>query len=80
MNCVLPAEAAREVLARRALRRSLAEWGRYKGFEPARHHQLICDEIESFLESDETHWSNRQLICAKQRSLIFGALWMEGTV
>jgi hypothetical protein len=26
---------------------------RYKGFEPAKHHQLIISEIESFLESDD---------------------------
>lgn len=46
-------EAARELLTRRAIRRSLIEWGRYKGFEPAPHHRLICDEIEAFLESNE---------------------------
>src|SRR5438093_3538315 len=48
-----PSQAAREVLTRRAIRSSLIEWGRYKGFEAAPHHRLICDEIEAFLESDE---------------------------
>jgi predicted phage terminase large subunit-like protein len=46
-------EAAREVLARRTVRRSLIEWGRYKGYEAAQHHRLICEEIEAFLEGDE---------------------------
>ena len=46
-------EAAAEILAkRRLIRTSFAEWARYKGFEPAAHHQLIIDEIEAFLESD----------------------------
>jgi len=50
---VSPQEAARALLQRRTVRRSLAEWGRFKGFEPAPHHQLICDEIEDFLASDD---------------------------
>jgi predicted phage terminase large subunit-like protein len=29
------------------------EWARYRGFEPAAHHQLIIEEIESFLASDD---------------------------
>jgi predicted phage terminase large subunit-like protein len=37
----------------RSIRRSLTEWAKYKGFEPAEHHQLIIDEIEAFLESDD---------------------------
>jgi hypothetical protein len=45
--------AAKEVLRRRAIRRSLIEWGRHKGYEAAPHHRLICDEIESFLSSDD---------------------------
>jgi hypothetical protein len=45
--------AAAELLRRRAIRRDLAEWGRYKGFEPAPHHQLICREIDAFLNSDD---------------------------
>jgi predicted phage terminase large subunit-like protein len=47
------ASAAREVLRRRSIRCDLMEWGRYKGFEPAPHHQLICREIDSFLASDD---------------------------
>lgn len=46
-------EAAKELLKRRSIRRSLTEWCKYKGFIPARHHQLIIREIESFLASDE---------------------------
>src|SRR3954452_11610556 len=50
---VLRVDAAREVMTRRAIRRSLIEWGRYKGFEAAPHHRLICQQIESFLSSDD---------------------------
>ena len=45
--------AAKEVLKRRAIRSSLIEWGRYKGFEAAPHHRLICEEIDRFLVSDD---------------------------
>jgi predicted phage terminase large subunit-like protein len=48
-----PPSAATELLRRRGLRRHLAEWGRYKGFEPAPHHRLICNEIDMFLDSDD---------------------------
>lgn len=41
------------MLARRTVRRSLTEWARYKGFEPAEHHALIIREIETFLDSDD---------------------------
>ena len=34
---------------RRSIRRSLAEWARYKGFEPAAHHLLIIKELEDFV-------------------------------
>lgn len=40
------AEAARELLRRRTIRRSLTEWCRYAGYEPARHHQLLIDALE----------------------------------
>ena len=46
-------DAAKEVLKRRAIRTSLMEWGRYKGFEAAQHHRLICREIDDFLASDD---------------------------
>jgi hypothetical protein len=50
----LSSQAAAQVLIKRhKIRLSLAEWARYKGFEPARHHLLIIDEIEAFLESDD---------------------------
>ena len=45
--------AAQELIKRRRVRLSLAEWARHKGFEPAKHHLLIINEIESFLASDE---------------------------
>ena len=45
--------AAEELLKRRSTRRSLAEWAKHKGFEPAKHHQLIISEIEAFLEGDD---------------------------
>lgn len=45
--------AAKELLYRRKIRRSLTEWARYKGFEPAAHHQCIIDNVEEFLASDE---------------------------
>lgn len=48
-----PVAAAEELLKRRPTRKSLADWARHKGFEPAKHHQLISKEIESFLESDD---------------------------
>ncbi len=41
------------MLKRRAIKRSLAEWARHKGFEPAPHHLLIINSIEQFLDSDE---------------------------
>lgn len=46
-------EAARELLKRRSIRRSLTEWARYKGFEPAAHHRLIINELEAFVFGDE---------------------------
>ena len=48
-----PACAAAELIKRRSVRNSLTEWARYKGFEPARHHQLIIDEIEAFLDGED---------------------------
>lgn len=39
--------AARELLKRRRVRRSLTEWARFCGFEPAPHHQLIIRELEA---------------------------------
>jgi len=36
-------------LRRRSIRKSLIEWARYKGVEPALHHQFIIREIEEFI-------------------------------
>lgn len=45
--------AAKELLKRRGIRRSLTEYARYKGFSPAKHHRHIINEIEAFLDSDD---------------------------
>jgi predicted phage terminase large subunit-like protein len=42
-----PSEAAQELLRRRAVRRSLTEWARFNGYEPAAHHQLLINELEA---------------------------------
>lgn len=42
-----PQDAARELLRRRAVRRSLTEWCRHVGFEPAAHHQLLIRKLEA---------------------------------
>ena len=38
--------AAAELLRRRSIKGSLAEWCRFKGYEPARHHLLLIRELE----------------------------------
>lgn len=40
-------EAAKELLRRRSIRRSLTEYARLQGFEPAPHHRLIISELEA---------------------------------
>lgn len=45
-------EAARELLTRRSIRRSLTEWCRYCGFEPARHHHVLIDALEALERGD----------------------------
>ena len=40
-------------MKRRAVRRSLTEYARFKGLIPALHHRYIMAEIEAFLESDD---------------------------
>jgi len=47
LDCLL------ETRQRREIRKSLTAWSCYRGFQPARHHQLIIDEIEAFLDSDD---------------------------
>jgi predicted phage terminase large subunit-like protein len=46
-----PAEAAQEVLDRRAARKNLIAYTRYTmpGFEEARHHRFICQKLEEFV-------------------------------
>jgi len=45
-------EAARELLTRRSVRRSLTEFARLCGFEPARHHLLLIDALEAVERGD----------------------------
>jgi len=45
-------EAAKEILTRRTIRRSLTEWARLCGFEPAKHHQLLIDALEAVERGD----------------------------
>ena len=40
------AAAATELLRRREIRRSLAQWARFVGFEPAAHHLLLIEKLE----------------------------------
>ena len=40
-------DAAKELLKRRSIRRSLTEWARLCGFEPAKHHVLLIDALEA---------------------------------
>ena len=50
---VSPQCAAQELLKRRRIRLNLTDWARHNRFEPAKHHQLIINEIETFLRSDD---------------------------
>src|SRR5947209_11241933 len=43
---ISPAMAAELLLKRRRIRRSLIEWSRYCGYEPALHHKLLIDRLE----------------------------------
>lgn len=43
---ISPETAARILLKRRAIRRSLTEWARFCGYEPAPHHRLLIDGLE----------------------------------
>jgi predicted phage terminase large subunit-like protein len=47
-----PPRAAVEIQKRRAVRRGFEAWCRYRGYEPAQHHRLIIDAVESFLRAD----------------------------
>lgn len=45
-------EAAKELLNRRSIRRSLTEYARLQGFEPAAHHRLIIRELEALARGE----------------------------
>lgn len=45
-------EAARELLRRRSARRSLTEFARASGYEPAPHHKLLIAELEALERGD----------------------------
>lgn len=45
-------EAAKELLTRRSIRRSLTDWCRYCGYEPARHHILLIEALEALARGD----------------------------
>lgn len=49
---VSAADAAKELLQRRKIRRSLVDWCRYCGFEPARHHVLLIEALEALARGD----------------------------
>src|SRR5260221_9733790 len=44
---ITPSQAAATLLQRRKIRSSFQDWARTCGFEPALHHQLICNELEA---------------------------------
>lgn len=47
-----PAQAAIELIKRRSIRRSLAEFARLCGFEPAKHHLLLIEALEAVERGD----------------------------
>jgi predicted phage terminase large subunit-like protein len=49
---ISPQEAAKELLKRRAIRRSLIEWSRFCGFEPADHQRLLIEHLEAVRSGD----------------------------
>jgi predicted phage terminase large subunit-like protein len=49
---VSPQEAAKELIRRRSIRKSLTDWCRFAGFEPARHHRLLIDKLEAVTRGD----------------------------
>ena len=40
-------DAAKELIRRRSIRKSLIDWCRYCGFEPAAHHRLLISKLEA---------------------------------
>lgn len=45
-------EAAALLLRRRSARSNLDDWARWNGFEPAKHHRLLNDELEKVVRGD----------------------------
>jgi predicted phage terminase large subunit-like protein len=45
-------ELLTETTRRRSIRRSLTDWCRFAGFEPARHHRLLIDKLEAVTRGD----------------------------
>lgn len=43
---ISPQEAARTLLQRRSVRKSLGAWCRFCGYAPARHHELVIKQLE----------------------------------
>ena len=41
------------VQERRQIKKSMVAWARYRGFDPAAHHRLICEEVQAFLFDPE---------------------------
>src|SRR5574339_532271 len=52
-------KAAALILQRRQARRSLADWARLCGFEPAKHHLFIIEQLERVVRGE----INRLMIC-----------------
>jgi predicted phage terminase large subunit-like protein len=49
---VSPQAAAKAILQRRSIRRSLTEWCRFCGYEPAAHHRLLIAKLEALARGD----------------------------
>src|SRR3981081_3617317 len=49
---ISPAIVAEMLLKRRRVRRSLTEWCRHCGFEPAAHHRLLIDRLERVVRGE----------------------------
>lgn len=45
-------EAAKELLNRRSIRRSLTDWCKFCGYEPAKHHKLVIEKLEAVARGD----------------------------
>jgi hypothetical protein len=61
---VSPALVAEILLKRRRVRRSLIEWCRHCGYEPAPHHMLLIDRLERVAPARS---SDSQCSCRRAR-------------